>query len=120
MLQNHPIASGIAFAVFVFLLGVVFWAWGHRAGVRQGHALLKNFSDTQAPFSLGGRWYRVIDHDAYVADRKLVPELIQPFQADAAMAWLKKMGVTLQAQHPNTTTLDVVRTVIKAVREAQQ
>jgi hypothetical protein len=80
----------------------------------------------RATVKIGSHYFYVVDADEYmemVAQDRTNPNRLQDYQVDAALAWLKRMDAGFYSRNDgeqnHISSADLVRTVLKAVREAQ-
>ncbi len=99
--------------------------WKLHMAVRE--KLMVQAAEMRAAVKLGEHFYYVVDADEMhelVTQYKTDPNRIEQYQVDAALAWLKRMGAGFYSQQDGETghvsSADLVKAVVKAVREAEK
>lgn len=89
--------------------------------------LMVQAANMRAAVKLGDHFYYVVDADEMhelLTQYKTDPDRIEQYQVDAALAWLKRTGAGFYCQMDGETghvsSADLVKTVLKAVREAEK
>lgn len=108
------LASGVAAAVGV----VAAYGLGFRRGVRSSHEMLMHAARTGASLPVYGEPHLLVSENE--ARLGLVsPERIQAHHVAAVKAWLDRMDSGFWSRGGQSME-DLVRTVVKAVREAER